>query len=90
MRHLIYYWPKNKPEAQFQLMNLLSLLPVGIDIFVVRENRSGVRSAEQMLAEYAPLNKIDSARRCGLYHGRLEKQPTFDAEAFWGSMRWII
>ena len=25
---LIYYWPKNKPEAQFQLMNLLSLLPV--------------------------------------------------------------
>lgn len=81
---LIYYWPKNKPEAQFQLMNLLSLLPVGIDIFVVGENRSGVRSAEQMLAEYAPLNKIDSARRCGLYHGRLEKQPAFDAEAFWG------
>lgn len=23
---LIYYWPKNKPEAQFQLMNLFSLL----------------------------------------------------------------
>lgn len=81
---LIYYWPKNKPEAQFQLMNLLSLLPVGSDIFVVGENRSGVRSAEQMLAEYAPLNKVDSARRCGLYHGRLEKQPTFDADAFWG------
>jgi 16S rRNA (guanine1207-N2)-methyltransferase len=49
---------------------------VGSDIFVVGENRSGVRSAEQMLAEYAPLNKVDSARRCGLYHGRLEKQPT--------------
>lgn len=29
---LIYYWPKNKPEAQFQLMNILSLLPVGTDI----------------------------------------------------------
>ncbi|AVL80783.1 16S rRNA (guanine(1207)-N(2))-methyltransferase RsmC [Klebsiella oxytoca] len=81
---LIYYWPKNKPEAQFQLMNLLSLLPVGIDIFVVGENRSGVRSAEQMLAEYAPLTKVDSARRCGLYHGRLEKQPAFDPEQFWG------
>lgn len=81
---LIYYWPKNKPEAQFQLMNLLSLLPVGTDIFVVGENRSGVRSAEQMLAEFAPLNKVDSARRCGLYHGRLEKQPTFDAKNFWG------
>ncbi len=81
---LIYYWPKNKPEAQFQLMNLLSLLPVGTDIFVVGENRSGVRSAEQMLATYCPLNKIDSARRCGLYHGRLEKKPEFDANGFWG------
>ncbi len=81
---LIYYWPKNKPEAQFQLMNLLSLLPVGTDIFVVGENRSGVRSAEQMLAAFCPLNKVDSARRCGLYHGRLEKQPAFDANGFWG------
>ncbi len=80
---LIYYWPKNKPEAQFQLMNLLSLMPVGSDIFVVGENRSGVRSAEQMLAEYSPLTKVDSARRCGLYHGRLDKQPTFDAESYW-------
>lgn len=84
---LIYYWPKNKPEAQFQLMNILSLLPLGTDIFVVGENRSGVRSAEQMLADYAPLNKIDSARRCGLYHGRLEKQPVFDAEKYWGEYR---
>lgn len=69
---LIYYWPKNKPEAQYQLSNILSLMPIGTDVFVVGENRSGVRSAEQMLAEYAPLSKVDSARRCGLYHGRLE------------------
>ncbi|HCL5342879.1 TPA: 16S rRNA (guanine(1207)-N(2))-methyltransferase RsmC [Salmonella enterica] len=80
---LIYYWPKNKPEAQFQLMNILSLMPSGVDVFVVGENRSGVRSAEQMLADYAPLNKVDSARRCGLYHGRLEKQPRFSLESCW-------
>lgn len=81
---LIYYWPKNKPEAQFQLMNILSMMPVGSDVFVVGENRSGVRSAEQMLADICPMNKIDSARRCGLYHGRLEQQPTFDANDGWG------
>ncbi|ELY7413869.1 16S rRNA (guanine(1207)-N(2))-methyltransferase RsmC [Cronobacter sakazakii] len=81
---LIYYWPKNKPEAQFQLMNLLSLLPVGTDVFVVGENRSGVRSAEAMLEAYCPLNKVDSARRCGLYHGRHEKQPEFNADGWWG------
>ncbi|EEN8791964.1 16S rRNA (guanine(1207)-N(2))-methyltransferase RsmC [Salmonella enterica] len=80
---LIYYWPKNKPEAQFQLMDILSLMPVGVDVFVVGENRSGVRSAEPMLADYAPLNKVDSARRCGLYHGRLEKQPQFSLESWW-------
>ncbi|EKA6435410.1 16S rRNA (guanine(1207)-N(2))-methyltransferase RsmC [Salmonella enterica] len=80
---LIYYWPKNKPEAQFQLMNILSLMPSGVDVFVVGENRSGVRSAEPMLADYAPLNKVDSARRCGLYHGRLEKQPQFSLESWW-------
>ncbi|EOB9997035.1 16S rRNA (guanine(1207)-N(2))-methyltransferase RsmC [Cronobacter sakazakii] len=81
---LIYYWPKNKPEAQFQLMNLLSLLPVGTDVFVIGENRSGVRSAEAMLEAYCTLNKVDSARRCGLYHGRLEKQPEFNADSWWG------
>ncbi|WP_435928989.1 16S rRNA (guanine(1207)-N(2))-methyltransferase RsmC [Dryocola sp. BD613] len=80
---LIYYWPKNKPEAHFQLMNILSLMPVGCDVFVVGENRSGVRSAEQMLEAYCPLTKIDSARRCGLYHGRLETQPQFDEQAWW-------
>ncbi|EAT7519853.1 16S rRNA (guanine(1207)-N(2))-methyltransferase RsmC [Salmonella enterica] len=80
---LIYYWPKNKPEAQFQLMNILSLMPVGVDVFVVGENRSGVRSAEPMLADYAQLNKVDSARRCGLYHGCLEKQPQFSLESWW-------
>ncbi|XXN63815.1 16S rRNA (guanine(1207)-N(2))-methyltransferase RsmC [Enterobacter ludwigii] len=79
---LVYYWSKNKPEAQFQLQNLLSLLPVGCDIFVVGENRSGVRSAEGMLEAWATLEKVDSARRCGLYHGRLDKQPTFDASGY--------
>ncbi|MCU5771931.1 16S rRNA (guanine(1207)-N(2))-methyltransferase RsmC [Erwiniaceae bacterium BAC15a-03b] len=81
---LIYYWSKNKPEALFQLQNLLSLLPVGCDIFVIGENRSGVRSAEQMLEPWATMSKIDSARRCGLYHGSLDRQPDFDAESFWG------
>lgn len=80
---LVYYWPKNKPEAQFQLQNLLSLLPVGCDIFVIGENRSGVRSAEQMLEGWATVTKIDSARRCGLYHGRLDQQPAFDVDSFW-------
>ncbi|SFN19242.1 16S rRNA m(2)G 1207 methyltransferase [Izhakiella capsodis] len=80
---LVYYWPKNKPEASYQLQNLLSLLPAGSDVFIVGENRSGVRSAEHMFSDFGSLSKIDSARRCGLYHGRLETQATFDADAWW-------
>jgi 16S rRNA (guanine1207-N2)-methyltransferase len=84
---LIYFWPKNKPEAQYQLFNLLSLLPMGSDVFIVGENRSGVRSAEQLLQPYCPLAKIDSARRCGLYHGRLESAPIFDQDGYWNDYR---
>ncbi len=79
---LVYYWSKNKPEAQFQLQNLLSLLPVGCDVFVIGENRAGVRSAEGMLEDWVKLEKVDSARRCGLYHGRLDQQPSFDASQY--------
>lgn len=80
---LIYYWPKNKPEAEFQLNNLLSLLPIGSDIFIVGENRAGIRSAEQITSHCMKLTKIDSARRCGLYHGVLENQPVFNVDSFW-------
>ncbi len=58
-------------------------MPVGIDVFVIGENRCGVRSADTALEGMCELNKIDSARRCGLYHGRLEKQPEFDADGWW-------
>lgn len=82
---LIYYWPKSKREAQFHLHSLCALLPVGCDIFIVGENRSGVRSAETLSQSFVTLNKIDSARRCGLYHGELEKQPDFDLASWWHS-----
>lgn len=80
---LVYYWPKNKPEAQFQLFNLLSLLPIEANIFVVGENRSGIRSVQALLESYCPLKKIDSARRCGFYHGNLINQPVFNLEKYY-------
>ncbi len=64
-------------------MNFLSLLTSGVDVFVVGVYRSGVRSGVPMLADYAPLNILDSARRCGLYLGRLEKLPQFSLESWW-------
>lgn len=82
---LIYFWPKNKQEALFQLCNILALLRIGSDIFIVGENCSGVRSAAQSVACYTELTKIDSAFCCGLYHGFLSIQATFDLSDWWKS-----
>lgn len=80
---LLYFWPKNKQEALFQLENILSHLPLGCDIFIVGENRSGVRSADNLLEKYTTLNKVDSARRCSFFHGQLEKPVCFNLEKWW-------
>lgn len=80
---LIYFWPKNKQEACFQLDDLCTHLAVGSQIFVVGENRSGVKSAESIMEGIATLQKIDSARRCGLYYGELEQPTQFDITRWW-------
>jgi 16S rRNA (guanine1207-N2)-methyltransferase len=80
---LIYFWPKSKQEARFQLWQLLANLPAQTDVFIIGENRSGVRSAETMLEDYCPMQKIDSARRCGLYHGKLTQAPEFSLDEWW-------
>ncbi|WP_432468219.1 16S rRNA (guanine(1207)-N(2))-methyltransferase RsmC [Agarivorans sp. Z349TD_8] len=71
---LLFYMPKSKQEAAYLFACLLPQLKVGADIFVIGENRTGVKSCEKMLAEFGvKLNKIDSARRCGLYYGQLQQ-----------------
>lgn len=80
---IIYYWTKNKQEVQFQLFQLLSHAPLGQKMLIVGENRCGVRSVENLLAPYGNIAKIDSARRCGLYHFELTKSVPFQFADFW-------
>lgn len=80
---IVYYWTKNKAEVQFQLMQLLSKAQVGQEVLIIGENRCGVRSVEKLLAEFGEVGKIDSARRCGLYHFQLQKIPHFDLNKYW-------
>lgn len=83
----IFYWTKNKQECQFQLMQWLSRCENGQEMLIIGENRAGVRSVEKMLAEFGEIAKIDSARRCGLYHFKLTTVPNFDCKKFWKSYR---
>lgn len=80
---IVFYWTKNKAEVQFQLMQLLAKSPLGQEMLIIGENRCGVRSAEKMLASFGEIGKIDSARRCGLYHFCLKNRPHFDLESYW-------
>lgn len=80
---LVFYWTKNKQEVQFQLMQLLANAPIEQEVLIIGENRCGVRSVENMLSHYGDIAKIDSARRCGLYHFCLKKQPHFSLDSYW-------
>lgn len=83
----VFYWTKNKQECQFQLLQWLSQVESGQEMLIIGENRCGVRSVEKILEPFGEIAKIDSARRCGLYHFRLETVPAFDCKKFWKSYR---
>ena len=80
---IVYYWTKNKQEVNFQLLQLLAQAPIGQEILIIGENRCGVRSVEKILEPYGEIAKIDSARRCGLYHFSLKNKPHFELKNFW-------
>lgn len=87
---LIYYWQKTKSEAQFQLSYLLNHMPKGSEIFIVGENRTGIKSVEALLDDFGTIQKIDSARRCSLYHFQAESRLTFDLNEWWLSYHLTI
>jgi len=49
---IIFYWPKNKSEAQFQFFNLIANASIQTTIFIVGENSSGVKSPPLMLTNW--------------------------------------
>jgi len=67
-QQLILYWPKSKQRAQYFLANLLPYLEENAEIYLVGDNKGGVKSAAKQISEFCdkPM-KIDSARHCALY-----------------------
>ena len=83
---IVFYWGKNKQECQFQLQQILAQAPIGQHVLIVGENRGGVRAAEK-LCQWGDIAKIDSARRCSLYHFTLEHIPSFALTEWWQQYR---
>lgn len=74
---IIYYWPKNKSEAKFQLINLISHFSTQTEIFIVGENSSGIKSAPLILKAWMELYKIDSAKHSILMSGFLKRKKIY-------------
>ncbi|GAD90998.1 ribosomal RNA small subunit methyltransferase C [Vibrio halioticoli NBRC 102217] len=83
---LLLYWPKAKSEAQYLLDMMLSKLAPETEVIVVGENRSGVKSIEKMFANFGPMTKYDSARRCSFYAGVSQTPPQhFNVDSYFKS-----
>lgn len=85
---LIYFWPKNKLQALFQLNYLITNLSYSSQIFIVGENNSGVKSSIHLLRKWINLKKIDSARKSNLITGTLTKQFNFNLSLFFKTYVW--
>ncbi|WP_264357809.1 class I SAM-dependent methyltransferase [Buchnera aphidicola] len=84
----MYYWPKDKSEAQFQLMNIISCFPINTEIFIVGNNDSGIRSAPLILKKWIELNKVDNAKHSILFSGFIQKKTIFILEDFFKTHIW--
>jgi len=79
-QQLILYWPKSKLRAQYFLANLLPHLTENAEIYLVGDNKGGVKSAAKQISEFCDTPvKVDSARHCALYQATtIKTAPAFD------------
>ncbi|CAL4322760.1 Ribosomal RNA small subunit methyltransferase C [Buchnera aphidicola (Eriosoma lanigerum)] len=77
---LIYYWPKDKKEAIFQLKYLFSCNFIKCLLIVVGKNIKGVRSAPKIINNWSNLKKLDVAKHCSIYVGNIRQSIQFHIE----------
>ncbi|WP_343153276.1 16S rRNA (guanine(1207)-N(2))-methyltransferase RsmC [Buchnera aphidicola (Mindarus keteleerifoliae)] len=85
---LMFFWKKNVLENIFQLTNLFSLFPIGSDIYIIGENKSGIKSSPAKLKKWIFLKKISFLRKCSLLHGKITKKIFFSKKKFVKLLFW--
>ncbi|QJC36868.1 methyltransferase [Enterobacteriaceae endosymbiont of Donacia vulgaris] len=81
---LIFFWLKNKKESLFILNNILSLLSLKVEIFVIGSNNSGIKTINNIKElEIINLKKILNARKYVIFHGILTKNISFNINNYW-------
>ncbi|QJC29905.1 16S rRNA (guanine(1207)-N(2))-methyltransferase RsmC [Enterobacteriaceae endosymbiont of Plateumaris sericea] len=81
---LLFFWLKNKSESIFLLENILSILSINSDIYIIGENNSGINQIKNIEKfNNINFNKIISARKCSIYYGLLNKKIFFNKNFYW-------
>ncbi|WP_199609478.1 16S rRNA (guanine(1207)-N(2))-methyltransferase RsmC [Flocculibacter collagenilyticus] len=64
----LLFFPKSKKEFLFNIENIFAQLKSDGVVYVVGDNKGGVKSLPKLLKEYTvSVDKIDSARHCSLF-----------------------
>lgn len=72
----IVYMPKVKTHLGMLLANLSNVVKTGGQIFIVGHNKSGIKSCAKHLEKVCDtVNKVDSAKHCGLFVGTVKANP---------------
>lgn len=79
---LVLFWPKAKERAIYFLANILPHLAENAEVYLVGDNKGGVKSAAKQIKDFCdnPV-KVDSARHCALFRATyLNNALPFDKE----------
>ncbi|XBC39491.1 MAG: methyltransferase [Buchnera aphidicola (Nurudea shiraii)] len=79
---ILYFWPNSKYEAIFHLQYIFSKLSKKSLIFLVGRKNSGINTAKNLLKTWITLEKIDSAKHCLLFCGKVTFKPKFHFNSF--------
>ncbi len=80
----VIYMPKAKEQAKMLIANMAACVKPGGLIFLVGENKSGIKGADKLFGAFAQVvNKVDSARHCSLFCAQLNDQTHSFQEQDW-------
>jgi 16S rRNA (guanine1207-N2)-methyltransferase len=73
---VVIYFPKSKQEFEFLINNLFNFVKLGAPVYVVGDNKGGVKTCDKQLKAFCEGNKkIDAAKHCALYMSVLTTSP---------------
>lgn len=86
--YFIYFWPKDKSEANYQLSYLFSLIPINCQIIIVGNNKSGVKSIQNIFLDFITFKKIKNIKKCLLFLGKNKNNRNFSSKKFLKTIFW--